>query len=123
MRVSIVSMVLAGGMLALGAGGASAQSSAPGDTSWQSRTEVQATANSHFRRNAAIDRVLARTLPRPRASTVVRSCDDYGMRVATGRQAPPSQADNRCGLYLPRMREAQRQHRDGALDRSLSRGE
>jgi len=122
MRVSIVSMILAGGMLALGAGGASAQSSAR-DTSWQSRTEVQATANGHFRRNAAIDRGLARTLPRPRASTVVRSCDDYGLRVATGRQAPPSQADNRCGLYLPRMREAQRQYRDSALDRSLSRGE
>ena len=114
MRVSIVPMLLAGGLLALTAGGVSAQSSG----------EVQGTANAHLRQSAALDRVLGRTLPRPRASSALRTCEDTAAPVAAAPETPRPQAGNQCRRplgYLPR--ENQRQIRNAAINRSLNTGQ
>lgn len=111
MRVSIVSLLLAGGLLA--AGGAMAQST----------SEVQGTANIHIGQTAALDRSLNRTLPRPRASSAFRSCEDTAASILAGPETPPAQAQNRCQGNLGFIpRENQRQHRNAAINRSLNSG-
>ena len=111
MRVSIVSLFLAGGLLA--AGGALAQSA----------SEVQGTAGIHTRQTAALDRALNRTLPRPRASSAIRSCEDFGVRVGAASQTAPQPAGDRCRSVAPLRRESQRQYRNAAIDRTLSTGQ
>ena len=113
MRVSIVSLLLAGSLV-LGAGAVSAQS----------RSEVQGTANAHIGQSAALDRALNRTLPRPRASSAFRSCEDTATPVSALPESPRPQAGNQCRRplgYLPR--EGDRQIRNAAVDRSLSTGQ
>lgn len=113
MRVSLVSMLLAGGLLCLGATAASAQASG----------EVQGTANAHIRQSAALDRVLNRTAPRPRATSARRSCEDTATPVAAAPESPRPQAGNQCRQRgVSQRRERQRSYLNRAIDQSLNSG-
>lgn len=118
MRGMFVTILVAGGLLALGAWTTPGQS---GESGQQSPAEpaqaadqlagahcapVQATANAHRRRSHARDGGIGRTHTRPRASSARPSADS---------DCPQSWAMVR--------RDAHRARRNAAIDRSLNSGQ
>ena len=116
MRGTIVTILVAGGCLALGAWTAPGQPGAgqasPGEPAQAAGQQagdvcapVQATANAHRRRSHARDEGIRRTHTRPRASL--------------GRPSVDSDCPQSWSMV---RRDAHRAHRNAAIDRSL-RGE
>ena len=117
MRGTFVTILVAGGLLALGGWTTPGQSADPGQAAPAAPAEatgpqagdvcapVQVTANAHRRRSHARDHAISRTHPRPRASSV-----------------RPSDTDCRQSVSMVR-RDAHRAHRNVAIDRALARGE
>ena len=118
MRRTFATILVAGGLLALGAWTIPGQSVEPvqanpappapaaGQQTGDVCAPVQATANAHRRRSHARDEGINRTHTRPRASSARPSVDA---------ECPQSWAMVR--------RDGQRARRNAAIDRSLNRGE
>lgn len=117
MRGTFVTILVAGGLLALGAWTTPGQSgesgqARPGEPAQAAAqpagdvcAPVQATANARNRRSHAYDREIGRTHTRPRASSVRPSADSA---------CPQS--------WTMVRRDAHRAHRNAAIDRSLNSG-
>ncbi|GAA0869731.1 hypothetical protein GCM10009116_15670 [Brevundimonas basaltis] len=116
MRRTILSILVAGGCLALGAWttqvqpGPAAQPAEPVQAAEQQADDscapVQATATAHRRRDEARDRGIGRTHTRPKASSA----------------RPSTDTECRQSWRMVR-RDAQRVQRNAAIDRTLNRGE
>ena len=117
MRGTFVTILFAGGCLALGAWTTPGQSAAsvqavPADPAQAAEQQagdicapVQATASAHRRRSHARDEGIGRTHTRPRASSV-----------------RPSAASDCPQSWSMVRRDAHRAHRNAAIDRSLNSG-
>lgn len=117
MRRAFVTILAAGGLLALGAWTTPGQSAdggqaRPAETAQAADQQaedvcapVQATGNAHRRRSHARDQVIGRSHTRPRASS---------LRPSDLTECPQS--------WTMVRRESHRAHRNAAIDRSLSQG-
>ena len=118
MRGALFTILAVGGLLALGAWTTPGQSAdngqaRPAETAEATARQagavcapVQATGTAHRRRSHARDQAIGRNPSHPRASSV-----------------RPSDLDECPQSWTTVRRDSQRQHRNAAIDRSLSQGQ